>query len=66
MADEVLEGLKAGILRFQTEVYPGLQKTYERAVAEPQQPKTLIICCADSRIDLESITQSGPEFSAPK
>jgi carbonic anhydrase len=60
MADEVLEQLKAGILKFQSTVYPRLQETYERAVAVPQEPKTLIITCADSRIDPELITQSGP------
>ncbi|MEO6803612.1 MAG: carbonic anhydrase [Granulicella sp.] len=60
MADEVLEQLKAGILKFQSNVYPELRETFEQAVAVPQAPKTLIITCADSRIDPELITQSGP------
>ncbi|MBS1821829.1 MAG: carbonic anhydrase [Acidobacteria bacterium] len=56
----MLNKLKAGILRFQTEVYPAQAETYRRAVAEPQQPSSLIVTCADSRIDPELITQSGP------
>jgi carbonic anhydrase len=58
--DKVLDELKAGILEFQKNVYPGLKETYQQAVLEPQRPHTLIVTCADSRIDAESITQSGP------
>ncbi len=58
--DPVLDDLKAGILAFQRTVYPGMRETYQRVASEPQQPKTLIVTCADSRIDMESITQSGP------
>ena len=58
--DQVLDSLKAGILRFQNEVYPAMRETYQIAASTPQQPKTLIITCADSRIDAESITNSGP------
>ena len=58
--DKVLEELKAGILEFQTRIYPALKDTYQQAVLSPQKPHTLVITCADSRIDAESITQSGP------
>jgi carbonic anhydrase len=59
MADE-LDLLKAGIRRFRTEIYPVQAETYKKAASEPQQPATLIVACADSRMDPGVITQSGP------
>ncbi len=58
--DEVLDKLKEGILQFQTEVYPAQAETYRKAAREPQRPSALIVTCADSRIDPELITQTGP------
>ena len=59
MEDE-LDLLKAGIRRFRTEVYPAQAEMYQKAASEPQRPAALIVACADSRIDPELITQSGP------
>lgn len=60
MSDAVLERLKNGIRRFQAEVHAENATDYARLGSSPQQPHTLIIACADSRVDVEKLTSSGP------
>jgi carbonic anhydrase len=49
-----------GISTFRGSVFPGQQRMYQRLVRDGQQPKALIIACADSRVSPEHITQAGP------
>jgi carbonic anhydrase len=58
--NDVLEQLKAGVRRFQTEVYPASAERFVQAASEAQRPHTLFITCADSRIDPNAITSTGP------
>ncbi len=58
--DQVLEKLKAGALKFRLEVHSEKAEAYQRAASEPQQPHSLIVACADSRVDVETITNSQP------
>ena len=58
--DESRERLIAGAQRFQREVYPQRKAEYQQLMREGQKPHALFITCADSRIDPELITQSGP------
>ena len=60
MSEAVLERLKSGIRRFQFEVHAGNAEDYRRLGSTQQQPHTLIIARADSRVDVEVLTSSGP------
>jgi carbonic anhydrase len=58
--DPVLEQLKNGVRRFHTEVYAQNPELFAQAVADPQRPHTLFVTCADSRIDPNALTSTGP------
>ncbi len=57
---DVLHHLKEGVRAFQQNIYPSRAEEYRRAAREPQKPHTLMITCADSRIDIETVTNSQP------
>lgn len=54
-----IERLKAGIRKFQAEVYEEHAAAYRKAASEQQRPHTLFVACADSRIDVETITSAS-------
>jgi carbonic anhydrase len=58
--DPVLEQLKNGVRRFRSETYAANPELFAQAVSEPQRPHTLFITCADSRIDPNALTSTGP------
>ena len=57
---EILNHLKDGVRHFRRNVYEQNAEAYQRAASTPQQPHTLVVACADSRVDVETITNSGP------
>ncbi len=52
--------LLTGVRHFRENEYPQRQGTYKQITLQGQRPHSLFITCADSRIDPELITQSGP------
>ena len=57
---DTLNQLKAGVRHFRSNVYEQNAEAYRRAASLPQKPHSLIVACADSRVDVEKITNSGP------
>jgi carbonic anhydrase len=55
-----LDRLLAGVKKFRREVYPRQKAMYEQVMREPQRPHTLVVTCADSRIDPEMLMQTDP------
>ena len=54
-----MKKLIAGISRFQNEVFPKQRHLYEQ-LASGQQPDTLFVGCADSRVNPNEFLQTAP------
>jgi carbonic anhydrase len=54
-----MKDLLAGVVKFQSEVYPEKRDLFER-LAGKQTPRALFITCADSRIVPDMLTQCEP------
>jgi carbonic anhydrase len=52
--------LLTGLRIFRDEIYPQREASYRQVMREGQKPHALFITCADSRIDPELLTRSGP------
>src|SRR4051794_3339294 len=57
---QALERLLTGVRRFRKEEFPSRRDLYAQITRDGQRPHTLFITCADSRLDPELLTQSGP------
>ncbi|MEO1136160.1 MAG: carbonic anhydrase [Pseudomonadota bacterium] len=49
----------AGVVRFQSEVYPHKKQFYEK-ICQTHAPEALFITCSDARIEVAALTQSSP------
>jgi carbonic anhydrase len=58
--NSTLEKLKRGVRRYQTGVHARNAAQYQRVATRPQRPHTLFVACADSRVEVELVTSSGP------
>jgi carbonic anhydrase len=54
-----MQQLIDGYVRFRSEVYPQHSKLFQK-LAKGQKPQALFICCSDSRVMPEMITQADP------
>ena len=56
----MMDNIVQGFTQFREQVFPNQRSVYQRLVHDGQQPKALVISCADSRVVPELITQAGP------
>ena len=55
-----MDALIAGYRRFRAGAWPERRALFEHLAAEGQQPRAMVIACADSRVDPAMIFDAGP------
>jgi carbonic anhydrase len=58
--EESWQRLLEGVRTFRRDIFPAQRDVYESIASQGQHPHTLLVTCADSRIDPELLTQAGP------
>jgi carbonic anhydrase len=54
-----MQAIIEGVHKFRTQIFPEKQPLFA-ALASGQQPSALVISCADSRVDMQLVTQADP------
>jgi carbonic anhydrase len=55
-----MERLFDGYRRFRKDVWPRARSRYEALAASGQRPEVLVVACSDSRVDPQTIFDTGP------
>lgn len=55
-----MEKLLEGYRKFRHTAWPGMQPVFQALAEHGQQPRAMVICCADSRVDPWLIFGAGP------